>query len=89
MTYRELPPPPDLAGHVQCLWSWQGESGGAPERIVPDGRCEVLLQLGDPYEEQGEDGAFSEQPRAMCSRMARWMSRFSSGTSASAKTFHP
>lgn len=63
MRYAEYPPPDALAKVLHCLWSFEDESGSAePQRIVPDGRCELVIHLGEPY---GEVGAASPQPRAL------------------------
>jgi AraC-like DNA-binding protein len=63
MRYEEIPPPPWLASWVHCLWTFQDESGGrGPQRIVPDGRCELVVHLGDPYREVGATRA---QPRVL------------------------
>jgi methylphosphotriester-DNA--protein-cysteine methyltransferase len=49
MDYREYPPPPGLAAHVECLW-WlrQPRPAGAPQTIYPDGRCELIVHLATP-----------------------------------------
>jgi hypothetical protein len=53
MRYEEFPPAPDLRAHVRCLWRFEADAheAGAPERIVPDGRCEMVLHHGDPFVE--------------------------------------
>lgn len=49
MDYREYPPPPALAGHVECLWRLrQPRPTGAPQTIYPDGRCELIVHLASP-----------------------------------------
>jgi len=49
MDYREYPPPPALAGHVECLWRLrQPRPSGAPQTIYPDGRCELIVHLAVP-----------------------------------------
>lgn len=49
MDYEEYPPPPALAGHVECLWRLrQARPTGAPQTIYPDGRCELIVHLGSP-----------------------------------------
>ena len=63
MRYDEVAPPPALAAHVRCIWSYEadaGEAAAAAERIVPDGRCELIVHFGAPYLE----GA-TRQPRAL------------------------
>ena len=54
MFYREFPPHPALAGHVQCIWLFEaapGESAEDTQRIVPDGHPEMLLHFGDRFHE--------------------------------------
>jgi AraC-like DNA-binding protein len=49
MDYREYPPPPELAGHVECAWRLrQARPTGAPQTIYPDGRCELIVHLATP-----------------------------------------
>ncbi len=65
MSYREIAPPQALESFVQCFWTYQGHGSGAVERIAPDGRCEIVLHLGQPYEEPNEAGGWRRQPRAL------------------------
>jgi AraC-like DNA-binding protein len=68
MGYEEFPPAPELRDHVRCVWRFDaGASEGArpPERIVPDGRCELVLHYGDLFMESGEDGVEQVQSRAL------------------------
>jgi AraC-like DNA-binding protein len=54
MPYAEFAPPPDLAGTVRCIWTFEDDSrdsSGEPERIVPDGRPELIVHFGAPYVE--------------------------------------
>jgi len=53
LTYRELPPPAPLAPYVRCIWTLEGSSPAAPERILPDGSFELVFHLGDPFRENG------------------------------------
>ena len=39
------------------------DAAAAPQRIVPDGRCELVVHLGDGFEESGIDGRRRIQPR--------------------------
>lgn len=53
MRYREFEPAPRLAEVVECLWALEGAAppaGGPAEPILPDGRPELVLHLGDPFE---------------------------------------
>lgn len=53
MDYFEKPPGPALRSRVHCFWSLRGELGASPvgtrERVVPDGRMEWILHLGEPF----------------------------------------
>lgn len=64
--YLEFAPPPALRPFVRTIWTY---AAPAPEpvvqRIAPDGCPELILDIGAPYEEQGEDGVFRLQPRAL------------------------
>ena len=63
MRYAEHAPPAALASALHCLWSFEDDRGdGEPQRIVPDGRCELIVHLGDPYREVG---ALNAQPRVL------------------------
>ena len=64
--YQEFEPPVALRPFVRAIWTY---AAPAPEptvqRIAPDGCPELILDIGAPYEEQGEDGVFRLQPRAL------------------------
>jgi len=63
MPYDELAPPAALAAHVRCIWNYEagaGEATTAAERIVPDGRCELIVHFGKPFLEGAKP-----QPRAL------------------------
>ncbi|MDP3802175.1 helix-turn-helix domain-containing protein [Brevundimonas sp.] len=64
--YQEFEPPPALRPFVRTIWTY---AAPAPEptvqRIAPDGCPELILDIGAPYEEQGDDGVFRLQPRAL------------------------
>ena len=52
MQYAEVDPAPPLAQYVRCIWSFDDDSGqGAPQRIVPDGRPELVVHCTLPYRE--------------------------------------
>jgi AraC-like DNA-binding protein len=54
MNYAEHAPPEALASILHCLWVFEDEDAGAePQRIVPDGRCELVVHAGAPYRERG------------------------------------
>ena len=64
--YQEFDPPAALRPFVRTLWTY---AAPAPEptvqRIAPDGCPELILDIGSPYEERGEDGVFRLQPPAL------------------------
>lgn len=47
MRYRELPPSPALRPHVRCYWTLEASasSGAAPQRVLPDGCVEIVINL--------------------------------------------
>lgn len=53
MNYREYRPSERLAAAVHCVWTLHGhatELGNEPQVIVPDGRPELVVHLGDRFE---------------------------------------
>lgn len=47
--YSERAPRRALADFVHCVWTYAADSDIAPQPIVPDGRCELILHLRKPY----------------------------------------
>ena len=63
MFYREIRPSPAAARLVRCYWILEDDGAGSgPQRIVPDGRPELILNLGRPYECQTPSG-WNQQPQ--------------------------
>jgi AraC-like DNA-binding protein len=64
--YFELPPPVWLRHVVRCFWYLQG-SGRADDvqTVVPDGRTEIVLHLGEPFSLLGDDGVPRLQARVL------------------------
>ncbi len=57
MDYCEHPAPDDLRRHVQCIWWLQDDAPGNDVQVIyPDGRCELLAELGVPLQLHGADG---------------------------------
>ena len=57
MDYVEHAAPADLRQHVQCLWILRDDTPReAIQVIYPDGRCELLAELGVPLRFHGPDG---------------------------------
>jgi AraC-like DNA-binding protein len=63
--YEELAPAPALAAHVHCLWRFEGIEDGIEQAVPPDGRCELIVHCGRPYEERGDDAHWHVQPRLL------------------------
>ena len=61
--YREYAAMPVLASVVQCVWTLDGDAremtDGQP--VLPDGRPEIILHLGDPFERVHDDGKRQRQ----------------------------
>ena len=51
--YREWAPIPALSGRIEAIWSLSGQAlpGAGPQRILPDGCSELILNFGDPVEQ--------------------------------------
>ena len=64
--YEEFEPPASLRPFVRAIWTYAAPAP-APvvQRIAPDGCPELVVDIGAPYEEQGDDGVFRLQPRAL------------------------
>jgi AraC-like DNA-binding protein len=66
--YVQAPPPRALADFVSCLWGLDGAGSASPlgerhiQRILPDGRAEIILHLADPFRDVGSENS---QPRAL------------------------
>lgn len=64
--YAEFAPPEALRPFVRTIWTYAApRPTGDVQRIAPDGCPELILDIGAPYEEQGEDGVFRLQPPAI------------------------
>lgn len=49
--YREIPPAPDLRELVECFWVSRSNGPlerAQPNRVVPDGCTDIIVDLGDP-----------------------------------------
>jgi AraC-like DNA-binding protein len=56
--YAEHCPPDAWRGLVRCLWTLEGDGGAGapPQRVLPDGRLEVVVHLRDPFRRIAPDG---------------------------------
>lgn len=68
MNYLELPAPPPLDAIVHCFWFLRGaEAAGAPQVIVTDGRMEIILHRGDPFQRRDTEGTWHAQAPTLVS----------------------
>ena len=65
MRYRERRPAKALSRWLHCVWTFENEGSGAPDRIVPDGRAELVIHHGEPFHESGAQGDWVRQPRVL------------------------
>jgi AraC-like DNA-binding protein len=67
MDYFELPPSPPLDEVVHRFWFLRsdGGPGGPAQTIVPDGRVEIVLHLGEPFAQMDDAGRPTGQERAL------------------------
>ena len=51
MIYREYTATPALAPAVECVWTLDGHACEMADAqpVLPDGRPEIILHLGDPF----------------------------------------
>jgi AraC-like DNA-binding protein len=65
--YLELAPPPPLDRVVHRFWFLRGDGASPhqPQTIVPDGRVEIVLHLGEPFAQMDETGRSVPQHRAL------------------------
>jgi AraC-like DNA-binding protein len=61
MRYREIKPSAAMSLFVRCYWVLEDDDASRVQRIVPDGRAELILNLGESYEAQ-RDGQWTRQP---------------------------
>lgn len=60
--YREIAVPPALTPWLECLWHWNDPSPKRETRtIYPDGRCELVVHLGQPLAWRDVDIGWAEQ----------------------------
>jgi AraC-like DNA-binding protein len=67
MRYCEYRPSARLARAVACVWTLDGHArdlDGVPQPVLPDGRAEFVIHLGDRFARL-DDGAIERQPWAI------------------------
>jgi AraC-like DNA-binding protein len=67
MDYRELAPTPRLQPYVRCYWTLHAPPvvGAAPQRVLPDGCVEMVLNLGSRFVRHTPEGVTERQPTAL------------------------
>src|SRR5687768_17814382 len=67
MDYRELTPAPRLQPYVRCYWTLRAPPvvGAAPQRVLPDGCVEMIINVGAQFTRYRPDGVAETQPRAL------------------------
>jgi AraC-like DNA-binding protein len=66
MEYRELSPPPQLSHLARCCWTLEGAAtDAAADPVFPDGRPEIIWNLGEPIRARRPDGVVEQQPPLM------------------------
>ena len=66
MEYVELPPPPGLRHLVHCFWFLRSDHPvSRPQPVVPDGRPELIVHLGEPFARLERDGRWRPQARVL------------------------
>jgi len=65
MHYAERAPSASLAPYVKCIWRFDSESPGNADRIVPDGRPELIVHFRAPYAEMTASGREMIQPAVL------------------------
>lgn len=66
MLYREIQPTPALARFVECFWTLENDGSTAaaqPERLLPDGCVELILNFGERFREHKDNGKEERQPQ--------------------------
>jgi hypothetical protein len=63
MIYREAAPIGIAGAFVKCFWMLEDHAASFDiQRILPDGRCELILNFGESFESRS-DGEWKPQPR--------------------------
>ena len=66
MNYRAVAPSAGMPPGIRCIWMLRGDAGPAvPQRVVPDGCVELVLNVADRFRVVRENGATELQPAAL------------------------
>jgi AraC-like DNA-binding protein len=64
MDYRQVAPHARLSPFVECLWTLEGQASeldGDVQPVLPDGRPELIVHFGEPFDRIGLDGGVQRQ----------------------------
>jgi len=62
LEYREITPGGEARGFIDCCWTMECDASEASvQRVVPDGRAELIFNLAEPFE-SFQDGQWRIQP---------------------------
>jgi AraC-like DNA-binding protein len=72
VNYQEIAPRKELQAYIRCFWVLEAPfyANMAPERIVPDGRMELIFHYGSHFERLKSDGC-AVQPRGIITGQIR------------------
>ena len=64
MLYRQHSPAPALRPYVRCYWILRADATGeaSPQRVLPDGCVEIIINLGARFVRHEESGVTERQP---------------------------
>jgi AraC-like DNA-binding protein len=67
MDYRELSPAPRLRPYIRCYWTLRAPpvAGASPQRVLPDGCVEMIINVGARFTRHRDDGTIESQPRTL------------------------
>jgi AraC-like DNA-binding protein len=92
MQYREQPPLAALADVIERIWTLEGsgDAGAAADPVLPDGRPELVLHFGDPFEIMNDTGPIAQPPIIFAGQlMSRLMLRPTGRIAVLGLRFHP
>ena len=69
MEYRQIAVA-DSRSPIQCIWQLRGTSD-APQRVVTDARCEIILHLATPFRELRDEEWIVQPASIICGQLTR------------------
>ena len=71
LTYQTMAAPPPLDQLVHCFWFLRGRASAALQPVVPDGRAEIILHLGEPFTQVDSNGARRQDDALVSGQLTR------------------